>query len=155
MNKKFIQKAIDLSRAKMSANEGGPFGCVVVKDGKIIAEGWNQVISKNDPTAHAEMQAIQKACQVLNNFQLTGCDVYTSCYPCPMCLGALYWTRPERIFYANTAEDAANIGFDDSFIYEQIQLDPKKRTIPFEQIESDEAIQVFKEWEEKEDRISY
>lgn len=155
MNKNFIQTAIDISREKMEKNEGGPFGGVVVKDGQIIGEGWNQVTSTHDPTAHAEIQAIRKACSVLGRHQLTGCEVYTSCYPCPMCLGALYWARPDRIFYANTAEDAKNIGFDDQFIYDEILLSPEKRSIQFEQIGREEAIKVFEEWNQKDDKETY
>jgi len=154
-NSEFMQKAIDLSRQKMQENCGGPFGCVIVKNGEIIAEGWNQVTSTNDPTAHAEITAIREACKKLNSFQLDGCDVYTSCYPCPMCLGAIFWARPRAVFYANTAEDAGKIDFDDAFIYEQIKLAPEKREIPFVQILRDEAIQVFGEWKEKTDKIQY
>ncbi len=150
-----MREAIRLSRKKMQENCGGPFGCVIVQNGKIIARGWNRVTSTNDPTAHAEVTAIRAACKKLKSFQLDGCDVYTSSYPCPMCLGAVFWARPRRVFYANTARDAAKIDFDDAFIAEQMQLAPEKRKIPFVQILRDEALEVFHEWEKKTDKVQY
>src|SRR5438045_1315378 len=117
----FMQRAIRLAQNGMDSNAGGPFGALVVKDGEIIAEGSNRVTSTNDPTAHAEIVAIRNACQKLNSFQLDGCRIYTSCEPCPMCLGAIYWARPEKVFFACTREDAANVGFDDQFIYDEIE----------------------------------
>src|SRR6476660_6909502 len=129
--KKFLDRAIELSRQGMQTGKGGPFGCVIVKDGKIIGEGCNQVTATNDPTAHAEVVAIRNACRYLNSFQLTGCDIYTSCEPCPMCLGAIYWARPLRVIYANTKKDAAAIEFDDQFIYEEIIKQDHQRSIEF------------------------
>ena len=151
----FMQRAIDLSIEKMRDNCGGPFGAVIVKDGKIIAEGWNQVTSSNDPTAHAEITAIRNACKKLGNFNLKGCEIYTSCEPCPMCLAAIYWSRIERVYFANTKDDAKNIGFDDSHIYEQIPLPIEERAIPTSQIMRSEAIEAFNEWNKKLDRIEY
>jgi len=151
----FMREAIRLSIENMRAGNGGPFGAVVVKDGKIIARGFNQVTSSNDPTAHAEVVAIREACKVLNSFQLDDCEIYTSCEPCPMCLGAIYWARPSKMYYANTKKDAANIGFDDEFIYEELDLPLDKRQLSAEQLLQDEAIVAFKEWEEKINKIEY
>ena len=151
----FMREAIRLSIENMRAGNGGPFGAVVVKDGKIIARGFNQVTSSNDPTAHAEVVAIREACKVLNSFQLDDCEIYTSCEPCPMCLGAIYWARPSKMYYANTKKDAANIGFDDQFIYEELDLPLDKRQLSAEQLLQDEAIVAFKEWEEKTNTIEY
>lgn len=151
----FMREAIRLSLVNMRSGKGGPFGAVIVKDGEIIARGFNQVTSTNDPTAHAEVVAIREACKVLGSFQLDGCEIYTSCEPCPMCLGAIYWARPEKMYYANTKVDAANIGFDDQFIYEEIDLNLNDRKLPCEQILNDEALVVFKEWTEKLDKIEY
>src|SRR6187402_191609 len=123
MNKEFMLEAIELSFQGQRAGKGGPFGAVVVKDGKIIGRGFNQVTSNNDPTAHAEVVAIRDACKNLNDFQLAGCEIYTSCEPCPMCLGAIYWARPDKVYYANTRQDAADIDFDDSMIYEELEKD--------------------------------
>jgi len=145
----FINEAIQLSRQGMRNNEGGPFGCVIVKDGVIIGKGNNRVLSDNDPTAHAEIVAIRNACEYLQTFQLTGCDVYTSCEPCPMCMGAIYWARPRAVYYANTRQQAAAIGFDDEMIYVELQKDLIERTIPMHCIISEKALGVFKEWEEK------
>jgi tRNA(Arg) A34 adenosine deaminase TadA len=153
--KTFMREAIKLSLDNMRAGNGGPFGAVIVKDGKIIARGFNKVTSTNDPTAHAEVVAIREACKVLGSFQLDGCEIYTSCEPCPMCLGAIYWARPDKMYYANTKVDAANIGFDDQFIYEEIELDLHKRKLPTEQMLQDEAIEAFKEWQSKTDKIEY
>lgn len=150
-----MQKAIDLAKKSMDSNEGGPFGAIVVKDGKIIAEGNNKVTSSNDPTSHAEIVAIRNACEKLNSFQLTNCIIYTSCEPCPMCLGAIYWARPEKVFYACTKKDAAEINFDDQFIYDEIEMPVENRTITFENINRIEAKEVFNLWLEKEDKIEY
>lgn len=150
-----MKRAIELSRTHMNQNEGGPFGAVIVKDGKIISEGWNQVSSTNDPTAHAEIQAIRKASQDLKNFDLSGAEIYTSCEPCPMCLSAIYWARIEKIYYANTRQDAAQIDFDDDFIYQEIPKPIEDRKIPMVQISRGEALSVFKEWENKKDKTPY
>lgn len=151
----FMQRAIDLARKGMNANEGGPFGAVIVKNGEIIAEGNNRVVTSNDPTAHAEVVAIRNACEKLGSFQLDGCIVYTSCEPCPMCLGAIYWARPDKIFYACSRDDAARIGFDDDFIYKEIVLDIPDRSIPTKQIMNETANTVFNEWETKTDKFEY
>ena len=148
-------RAIELSRKGMENNEGGPFGCVIVKDGKIIGEGNNCVTSTNDPTAHAEVVAIRDACKNLNAYQLDGCEVYTSCEPCPMCLGAIYWARPEKIYYANTRTDASAIGFDDSLIYEEIKTNMEQRKIPIIQLGRDDALKVFEQWQSKTDKAQY
>ena len=150
-----MQRAIDLSRKGMQSNEGGPFGAVVVKDGKIIAEGNNCVTSSNDPTAHAEVVAIRNACKKLNTFQLEGCTIYTSCEPCPMCLGAIYWARPEKLFYACNKQDAAEIGFDDEYIYKEMNLAIPERSIKTVQLMNKEGKEVFKEWAAKTDRVEY
>lgn len=154
-DREFMQRAIDLSRIGMESNEGGPFGAVIVKDGKIIAEGNNKVTSTNDPTAHAEVVAIRNACSILNSFQLEGCTIYTSCEPCPMCLGAIYWARPDKMFYACTKKDAARIGFDDDFIYEELELKPEDRQIKTYQIMNKEGNEVFNLWEVKQDKLDY
>ena len=145
-HEKFMKLAIELSRSGMMQGKGGPFGCVIVKDGKIIGQGYNSVLDTIDPTAHAEIVAIRDACKKLGDFQLEGCDIYTSCEPCPMCLGAIYWARPARVFYANSKEDAAKVGFDDQFIYEELDLPLSERKIPFSQLSNEEADKVFKEW---------
>jgi len=150
-----MREAIRLSLEKMQAGFGGPFGAVVVKDGQIIARGFNQVTSTHDPTCHAEIDAIRKACQHLNAFQLDGCDFYTSCEPCPMCLGAIYWARPARVFYANTKADAAAVGFDDQFIYDEIEKPLDQRSIPMQQFLHDEALGAFRAWEEHEGKKHY
>jgi len=154
-HKKFIKAAIEAALKGMQNNEGGPFGCVIVKDGKIIGTGNNRVTSTNDPTAHAEVTAIREACKNLKTFQLTGCILYTSCEPCPMCLGAIYWARPDKVFYGCTKSDAAHIGFDDDFIYNEIELPIDKRTIPFEECYRALALEPFKVWEAKDDKIKY
>jgi tRNA(Arg) A34 adenosine deaminase TadA len=145
-HEKYMKMAIDLSRSGMMQGNGGPFGCVIVKDGKVIGQGSNSVLTTNDPTAHAEVVAIRDACKNLKSFQLDGCDLYTSCEPCPMCLGAIYWARPDRVFYANTKQDAAEVGFDDQFIYEELELPLEGRKIPFSQFSREEANKVFQEW---------
>ncbi len=154
-NEDFMLEAVNAALRGMQNNEGGPFGCVIVKDGKIIGKGNNKVTSTNDPTAHAEVTAIRDACKNLNSFQLDGCTIYTSCEPCPMCLGAIYWARPEKVFYGSSQQDAANIGFDDAFIYEEIPLPYEKRSIPFEQLAPEVAIKPFQEWTKKEDKTEY
>jgi guanine deaminase len=146
----FMREAIRLSIEKMQAGEGGPFGCVIVKNGKIIGRGWNKVTSTNDPTAHAEVSAIRDACKNLESFQLDGCTVYTSCEPCPMCLGALYWARPERIYYANLKSDAAAIGFDDDFIYSEMALPLHERKLASSPLLRDEALEAFRIWANSE-----
>ena len=152
---KFMQEAIDLSETGMRNNEGGPFGCVIVKDDKIIGRGNNQVITTNDPTAHAEIVAIREACDTLNTFLLEGCEVFTSCEPCPMCLAAIYWARADKIYFANTRKDAAEIGFDDSTVYEEINRDLKDRNIPMINFGREAAQKIFKEWSEKKDKTIY
>lgn len=140
----FIQEAIKIAEKGMNKGAGGPFGCVIVKDDKVIASASNQVTSDNDPTAHAEVVAIRKACEVLNSFQLEDCIIYTSCEPCPMCLGAIYWARPQAVFYACTKEDAADINFDDHFIYDEIEKEISLRNIKFTNIARKEGLEVFK-----------
>jgi guanine deaminase len=151
----FMLEAIRLSINNVEEGKGGPFGAVVVKDGKIIARGVNQVTLSNDPTAHAEVVAIRNACKILNTFQLTGCEIYTSCEPCPMCLGAIYWARPDKLFYANSKEDAAAIQFDDQFIYEEIAKPVAERKLFTRQILRDEAMEAFKKWSESTSKIEY
>lgn len=147
--------AIDLSLQGMRENKGGPFGAIVVRNGLVIGRGNNQVASWMDPTAHAEVVAIRDACKHINSFQLEGCEIYTSCEPCPMCLGAIYWARPSHIYYANTREHAASIGFDDAFIYEEVKVDIPFRKIPMVQLGQDEALKVFEEWRNKTDKTEY
>ena len=142
----FMMEAIRLSISNVEEGKGGPFGAVVVKDGKIIARGVNQVTSSNDPTAHAEVIAIRNACVALNSFQLDGCEIYTSCEPCPMCLGAIYWARPDKLYYANSKEDAAAIQFDDKFIYEEIAKPVEQRALFTKQVLRDEAMEAFDKW---------
>ena len=151
----FIAQAVALAFKGVSNNEGGPFGALVVKDGVIIGKGNNKVISTNDPTAHAEVVAIREACAYLGSFQLTGCTIYTSCEPCPMCLGAIYWARPDRIVYACSREDAAAIEFDDDFIYREINVPLDKRTIPAHQVGREKGLEIFQFWREKTDKIKY
>lgn len=151
----FLERAIELSQQGMQSGKGGPFGCVIVKDGKIVGEGCNQVTTTNDPTAHAEVVAIRNACKNLNSFQLTGCDIYASCEPCPMCLGAIYWARPERVIYANTKKDAAAIHFDDQFIYEEIKKTDEEREIVFIHHPHKKALQVFEQWKKMVNKTEY
>ena len=153
--RQFMREAIRLSIENVQSGRGGPFAAVIVKNDKIIARGTNLVSNANDPTAHAEIMAIREACKILNSFQLNGCEIYTSCEPCPMCLGAIYWARPERVFYGNTKEDAAEISFDDSFIYGEITKELTHRRIPMEQVLHEEALAAFKAWKEKPDKIEY
>ena len=151
----FMMRAIELARASGETSSGGPFGCVIVKDGEIIGEGNNRVTSTNDPTAHAEIIAIRDACARLGSFQLDGCIIYTSCEPCPMCLGAIYWARPEAVFYAGTREDAAAAGFDDQYIYDEIALENEMRRMRMQSLLRDEARNVFRLWIDKEDKTRY
>jgi tRNA(Arg) A34 adenosine deaminase TadA len=151
----FMQEAIDLAKKNMESGNGGPFGAIVVKDGKIIGKGSNKVTSDNDPTAHAEITAIRNACKNLNSFQLDGCEIYTSCEPCPMCLGAIYWARPVKVYYAATKDDAADAGFDDEFIYKELATSIDQRQIPMKQLLRDKAQLVFEGWKKKEDKIEY
>ena len=151
---KFMLRAIELS-IKSAETIGGPFGCVIVKDNKIISEGSNKVTSTNDPTAHGEIVAIREACLKLNAFNLSGCELYSTCEPCPMCLSAIYWSHIDKIFYANTRDDAKNIDFDDSFIYSEINKKIEDRKIQMIQMHRDEALKAFKIWNEKVDKIKY
>lgn len=145
-DKRFLERAIELSREGMQTGHGGPFGCVIVKGDEIVGEGCNMVTSSNDPTAHAEVVAIRNACKHLDTYQLTDCEIYASCEPCPMCLGAIYWARPKRVIYANTKLDAAAIEFDDAFIYHEINAGMTDRKIPFIHYPHPLALQVFEEW---------
>ena len=151
----FMLEAIRHSMRGLENNEGGPFGCIVVKGEEVVGRGNNMVTSSNDPTAHAEVTAIRDACKNLNTFQLTDCEIYTSCEPCPMCLGAIYWARPKAVYYANTRTDAAGIGFDDSMIYDELSAPFEKRKIPIIQLGREEALKVFRAWQEKEDKTQY
>ncbi|HBL74980.1 MAG: tRNA-specific adenosine deaminase [Bacteroidetes bacterium GWF2_42_66] len=151
----FMRRAIELAGQGMNLHAGGPFGAVIVKDGEIIAEGFNQVTSTNDPTAHAEVIAIREACKKLGSFQLDDCVIYTSCEPCPMCLGAIYWARPQKVFFACNREDAAQIDFDDRFIYNELAVDMKNRRIEFVELLREEAIPVFQEWKNRDDVKKY
>jgi len=154
MNKKFMSRAIELSIESVSRGTG-PFGAVIVKDNKIIAEGFNTVTSTKDPTSHAEIVAIRSACKELNNFTLKGYDLYTTCEPCPMCLSAIYWARIDRIYYANTRKDAQKIDFSDSMIYEELNKTIKDRKIPMHQMMREEAIKAFELWDKKTDKVKY
>ena len=154
MKEEFMRRAIALSVDNVK-NGGGPFGAVIVKDNEIIATGVNRVTASCDPTAHAEVSAIRNASAKLGTFNLSGCEIYTSCEPCPMCLGAIYWARLDKIYYANTKEDAKDIAFDDSFIYEEIALEPSDRILPSESLLRNEAIKAFQAWASKDDKVSY
>ena len=155
MKKQFMQKAIDISLRQMRRGEGGPFGAVIVCKGQIVGKGWNRVTSANDPTAHAEVEAIRDACRRLKTFRLDECELYTSCEPCPMCLAAIYWARLKKVYFANTRKDAAAVDFDDEFIYREIPLPIKKRKLPMRQMMRKEALAAFREWEEKTDKVEY
>jgi guanine deaminase len=152
---RFMNEAIALSAKGITSNEGGPFGCVIVKNDIIVGRGNNQVTSMKDPTAHAEIVAIRDACKNLDTHQLDGCEVYTSCEPCPMCLGAIYWARPEKIYFANTRKDAASIGFDDSMIYDEMTKHLASRKIPVISLGREEAQKIFREWSIKCDKTNY
>lgn len=154
-DRQFMMRAIELARSGMDSGDGGPFGCVVAKDGKIIAEGNNRVTSTNDPTAHAEVVAIRNACKSLDAFQLDGCSIYTSCEPCPMCLGAIYWARPAQVFYACTREDAAAVGFDDDLIYRELAMPNEERERVMINLLRDEGVALFAAWDAKPDKIEY
>ncbi|HTR82807.1 MAG TPA: nucleoside deaminase [Bacteroidota bacterium] len=150
-----MKEAIELSLRNIREGKGGPFAALVVKNGTVVARGANLVTSTNDPTAHAEVVAIREACKALGTFQLTGCEVYSTCEPCPMCLGAIYWARPDKIFYASTHIDAAHIGFDDLFIYDEISRPISSRKIPMEQMMRDDALIAFEEWQKMQNKIQY
>ena len=150
-----MARAIELAIENARSGRGGPFGAIVVKDGAILAEGTNRVTAANDPTAHAEIVAIRAACAKLGVFQLNGFDLYASCEPCPMCLGAIYWARPARVYFAGTAADASRVGFDDSLIYRELPLPPQHRSIPMVQMMREEALEAFRVWEEKPNKIPY
>jgi Cytosine/adenosine deaminases len=154
-NEKFMREAIRLSLENIDAKNGGPFGAVIVKDGEIISRGVNGVTTLNDPTAHAEVTAIREAAKKLNNYNLTGCVIYTSCEPCPMCLSAIYWARLDAIYYANTKKDAAEINFDDKFIHDEHELPLEKRKISMTQLLRDEAIEAFNKWDKDPDKLEY
>ena len=154
-HEKFMRRAIELARKGVDENRGGPFGCVIVKDGVIIGEGFNQVTSSNDPTAHAEIVAVRNACKTLNSFQLEGCTVYTSCEPCPMCLGAIFWARPSAIFMAATRDDAAAAGFDDDVFYSELEKPNDARELKMESLLREESQAVFQSWIEKPDKVEY
>ena len=150
-----MRRAIELAQTGIDSNAGGPFGAIVVRNGEIIAEGCNRVTSTNDPTAHAEVVAIRLACERLDSFQLDDCTIYTSCEPCPMCLGAIYWARPAQVFYACTREDAAGVGFDDQFIYDEIEKPIRERQIKMVNLLGAEGFSVFKSWADKPDKTEY
>ena len=151
----FMEKAVELSLENMRAGKGGPFGAIIVRQGKIVGTGANHVTSDNDPTAHAEVVAIRDACKNLGTFQLDDCEIYTSCEPCPMCLAAIYWARPKAIYYANTRKDAADIGFDDDFLYEELKKNLEERSLPIHQLDKSNALKVFGERKRKTDKIEY
>ena len=150
-----LQRAVQLSQERMQANLGGPFGAVIMRDGVVLAEGWNEVTSRNDPTAHAEVTAIRRACLAVNDFSLQGATLYTSCEPCPMCLASAYWARISRIVYANTRDEAASIGFDDAFIYDEMPKAPHERQISMEHQPRADAKAAFADWAAKTDKIAY
>ena len=154
MKKEFMERAIELSINSVNTG-GGPFGCVVVKGDKIISEGSNKVTSTNDPTAHGEIVAIREACKKINNFSLSGCELYSTCEPCPMCLSAIYWARIDKIYYANTRKDAQKIDFDDSLIYSEFQKNINERKIPMIQMMRSEALKAFELWDKKKDKVKY
>ncbi len=154
-DKKFMTRAIELAKIGVEKHIGGPFGCVVVKNGEIVGEGNNCVTSTNDPTAHAEITAIRDACKTLNAFQLDGCTIYTTCEPCPMCLGAIYWARPEKVFFACTRDDAAAVGFDDDFIYHELEKNNDEREMILVNLMRDEALELFQHWAVKPDKVEY
>jgi tRNA(Arg) A34 adenosine deaminase TadA len=151
----FLRQAIDLSRRNMAGQAGGPFGAVVVKDGKVVGQGWNRVTETHDPTAHAEVSAIRDACKNLGTHVLDGAVLYTSCEPCPMCLASAYWARVARIVWGNTRQDAAAIGFDDEFLYREVALPPEKRSVPMRELLRDEARAVFTSWAARPDKVMY
>jgi guanine deaminase len=150
-----MRQAIDLALENVRSEGGGPFGALVVQDGRLIATGVNMVTNSNDPTAHAEITAIRNACRALGNFQLSGCEIYSSCEPCPMCLGAIYWARPERFYFACSREDAAAYGFEDAFIYDELQRRPEERTISGRRLISEEGLLPFEQWKQSQAKVSY
>ena len=151
----FLRLAIQLATENVRSGVGGPFGAVVVRDGEVVSTGVNRVTADNDPTAHAEVNAIREACKAMGTFQLPGCVLYTSCEPCPMCLGAIYWARPARIFYAATAADAADAGFDDAFIYDELKIAPAGRRIPMTQLLRDDSLAIFSAWKQQANKTPY
>ncbi len=155
MSQEFMRRAIALALENVRSGGGGPFAALIVKEERIIAEGTNRVTRTNDPTAHAEVVAIREACRVLADFQLHGCELYTTCEPCPMCLGAIYWARPARTFYAATAADAAEAGFDDAFIYDELKIAPAIRRIPMTQLLRDDSLAIFTAWKQQENKEPY
>jgi len=155
MSPDLMRRAIALALENVRSGRGGPFAALVAKDGSVVAEGANRVTATNDPTAHAEIVAIREACRVLKNFQLVGCDLYTTCEPCPMCLGAIYWARPARVYYAGVAADAADAGFDDAFIHDELKVSTAARRIPMIQLLRDESLAVFVAWKSKPDKTPY
>jgi guanine deaminase len=155
MMEDFMRRAITLGMENVRAGTGGPFAAVIVKDGRVVAEGVNRVTATNDPTAHAEVVAIREACRKLDDFQLAGCDLYTTCEPCPMCLGAIYWARPARVFYACVAADAAAVGFDDAFIYEELNRAHAERRVPMRQLLREESLAIFALWQQQEKKTLY
>ena len=155
MSAELMRLAIALALENVRSARGGPFAALVAKDGKVIAEGANSVAATNDPTAHAEIVAIRAACEALGNFQLTGCELYTTCEPCPMCLGAIYWARPARVFFAGVAADAANAGFDDALIYEELRRPPESRRIPMIQLMREESLAIFAAWKQQPNKTEY
>ena len=155
MSAEFMRRAIALALENVRSGRGGPFAALVAKDGRVIAEGANSVTFTNDPTAHAEIVAIREACRILKTFQLAECDLYTTCEPCPMCLGAIYWARPARVFYAGVAADAADAGFDDAFIYDELKVAPEERRIPMLQCMREESLAVFSAWKRQPNKTPY
>lgn len=154
-DQQYIERAIALAKKGMDLGAGGPFGCVIVKDGQVVGEGFNEVLLTKDPTAHAEVVAIRRATQHLQSFQLDDCILYTSCEPCPMCLGAIYWARPSKVIYAATKDHAADAGFDDSFIYKELEIPMEQRKMNIQQLEAEEAVALFQEWKTKSDKTAY
>jgi len=155
MKQEFMRRAIALAMENVRSGNGGPFAAVIVSDGRILAEGANRVTATNDPTAHAEVVAIREACRTLGDFQLAGCDLYTTCEPCPMCLGAIYWARPARVFYACVAADASAAGFDDAFIYDELNRVHAERKVPMQQLLREESLQIFSLWKQQEKKTPY
>jgi guanine deaminase len=155
MSPDLMRRAIALALENVRSARGGPFAAVIARDGRVIAEGANRVTAANDPTAHAEIVAIREACRALNNFQLDGCDLYTTCEPCPMCLGAIYWARVARVFYGGAAADAAEAGFDDAFIYDQLKVAPEGRRIPMTQLLREESLNIFSAWKQQRNKTPY
>lgn len=151
----FLKETVNLAADNIKKNNGGPFGAIVVKDGRIIGKGTNSVVSDNDPTSHAEINAIREACKNLNSFQLENCEIYSSCEPCPMCLGAIYWARPAKLIFASTRHDAADAGFDDAMLYQEISLQPSDRELPSEYLPLEKAKKLFEEWINNDQKIPY